>query len=82
MAEMIRTTGGLLVGQKKTITRRDFRKAVHYMESRGLDEAVQKALGLDVAKQYAGAQIRRFSTDTGNSTDVLDLQRIPGRILR
>ena len=82
MAEMKRTTGGLLVGQKKTITRRDFRTAVQYMESKGLDETVQRALGLDVARQYASANIRRYPTTSAGSTEVLDLQRDPVPALR
>ncbi len=75
MAEMKRTTGGLLEGQKKTITGRDFEVAVKYLRAKHLDPSTEKLLGLTAALRYFSASTPRALVRETRSEEVLDLQR-------
>lgn len=83
MADMKRTTGGLLEGQQRSITPTDFQAAVEYLEQHVQDAAIKQALGLDMAKRYAAAPVNKAAdAQIKSKPEVLDLQRQHWRIAR
>lgn len=80
MADMKRTTGGLLQGGQRTVTRGDLKSAVDFLEARVKgNEPLRRALGLDIAKRYVSEPLqRRHVAHFGQMvSEVEDLQRAP-----
>lgn len=78
MADMKRTTGGLMQGMQRTVTRGDLRSAVGFLDARVKDAAVRQVLRLDVAKKHANVRNRIVLPDSGYVVgDIQDLQRAP-----
>lgn len=80
MADMLRTTGGLLEGQRKSITPDDFLAVVGFMNQDKFPDALRLALGLPQAERYASAATVFAPTPT-RKPEVLDLQHVSGPTL-
>jgi hypothetical protein len=74
---MLRTTGGLLEGQRKSITPDDFMAVVDFMKQEKFSDSVRLALGLQQAERYANA-VAAHGAAPGRKIEVLDLERVSG----
>jgi hypothetical protein len=75
--DMKRTTGGLLQGPQRGLTRQDLEKAVHFLRDRVTQEQA-KALRLDRFAELPEVSSRdRNQRKRAAPDDVQDLQRLP-----